>query len=61
MSDVVVLDCPFCGALAVHGRWRTECRVCGAGIDNPSLSKADRLAAWNRRVVVGGKPEAAGT
>lgn len=64
-SDAVVLDCPFCGASAEHGRWITGCTKCAAGIDHTwsttASSPAERLAAWNRRVVVGGKPEIPGT
>lgn len=60
MSNVVVLDCPFCGAAAAHGPWSTGCTKCPADMDH-RLPPTKRLAKWNMRVVVGGQPAEPGT
>ena len=50
-----LLSCPFCGgsaeaALATSSLWDVYCTECPAGIDPKFKSKAEAIAAWNRRM-----------
>lgn len=50
-----LLNCPFCGGMAIHwclyGKCRVECAGCGAKVTREEISTVDgsAIAAWNRR------------